>query len=298
MIGAFSAFRNRKLKKTLRENFRIRASWFSGMKSQFARTSRLIAFNDWTATAIGTTFGGAVGFLLGTVGIVGLGAAFALPLLLPLAIVGGVFAYAANKLLLDFRKSEPQAAAIITDKNDRNLSEQSDYRFLSDNESHRDFMLEALKKSEIYVVIRSAFISSNVIDDAFLSAVKSALTRGVTVYLEWGYRVIVSRRNDNEISAVKALRDFTRSLEPNLRNRLKLTYSPTHVKEISVDDRFASSGSFNWLSNASFGKLRNKERSLVLFDERVAREISNDAKAAWKAWPFRFEKAAKSIEKG
>lgn len=122
-----------------------------------------------------------------------------------------------------------------------------------------------------------------VVDDRFLALLSDTASRGVRIYLEWGYRMRAAKLHEHEVRAIERLKQLHRTLP---ERQLRLCNSPTHVKEISVDDETAVIGSFNWLSNASRGAFSNRERSLVYQRASLAHDIRLDAELAWENWKY------------
>ena len=113
----------------------------------------------------------------------------------------------------------------------------------------------------------SGWATSYAIDDESRSLLRACLTRGVRVYIGYGYK----KKNDSkpaagyEIEANNSLKKLQEwCAEERLDGRLHIFYFPNHAKTLIVDDKYAINGSFNWLSNK--GSSQNEERSWIIYD--------------------------------
>ena len=144
-----------------------------------------------------------------------------------------------------------------------------------ENEKHRKYLIDALKKAENRIVITSGWIRNSVITDEFKSLFKACLDRNVDVFIYYGF-VYGNRHNDSDREAL----DYFERMNAQYANfvfRNHLTNDQSgitgnHSKILIQDDRFVVLGSFNWLSNS--GKLKkNLEMSMATNDSKTIREV-------------------------
>ncbi|MFQ5624511.1 MAG: hypothetical protein ACE5FS_14090 [Paracoccaceae bacterium] len=270
----------------MQENWRRRRDALNALRIAGMKGAKRIALGDGGAMLIGGAIFGSVGLWFGTIGIVGIGAAFALPLVLPFALLGAVVVYAANKFWLDYFVSGPAPDDAPTEFSAFVIESEKVWGALKGTIQHQDYLRKVMKSSRHFLIIRSAFISDIVVNDAFIAELQGALLRGVTVHLEWGYRMRDVHPSIHCKRAVWHLDRLFHSLPDDLRGAFRMSIAPTHIKEISVDDNEGSSGSFNWLSNGARHRFANAEKSVVLMKPEFAKEIRLDAEAIWDEWKY------------
>lgn len=227
----------------------------------------------------GTVTGIGAGALLGGggVGIVALGGAIGIPLIAITGLVGLLVGERGGREL-DFFRRQWKGAADRTEVANKRLEELcsadteeqvgSGALRIFDKE-HYEELLAAFVHAERAICIRSAFVSSYVIDRRFVELTKDALLRGVNVYIEYGYRLPneILKQNPSRDKAVESLREIYRWCRANQTpGNFILGDTPTHIKELIVDDDYIIIGSNNWLSNRSF---KNKEVSIKLHDRAM-----------------------------
>jgi len=144
-----------------------------------------------------------------------------------------------------------------------------------ENEKHRDYLIDALKRAENRVVITSGWIRNSVITNDFKSLFKACLDRNVEVFIYYGYVY----GNKHEKSDIKAL-EFFEQMNAQYTNfifRNHLTNDQSgitgnHSKILIQDDRFIVLGSFNWLSNSGRYK-KNLEMSMATNDPKTIHKV-------------------------
>jgi phosphatidylserine/phosphatidylglycerophosphate/cardiolipin synthase-like enzyme len=150
---------------------------------------------------------------------------------------------------------------------------QDDIKPLSDRQ-HYDYMLQQIQEAESSILILSGWMSSSVVDKAFIKTLEKALRRGVSVYLGYGYEDSFGNHNASHYSeaALNALKELKskKGLAPLIVGRFN-----NHQKLLIRDKKRVVCGSHNWLSNRRFV---NHEKSFIVDNERLAiqlfREVS------------------------
>lgn len=137
-------------------------------------------------------------------------------------------------------------------------------------EEHKQELRIALAAAKKELYIASGFLSSNVVNEDFVRELESALARNVIVY------VIVSDFRSHgsdwmQPGYKEALSKLTNLSEKYTNFQLIQTH--THQKGIIVDDRYAISGSFNFLSNQ---KVDRKETSLKVFESKAISKFKRE----------------------
>jgi len=140
---------------------------------------------------------------------------------------------------------------------------------------HRDILLNTLNKAQEKIIILSGWSTSYSIDNDFRYFLRSALKRGVNVYIGFGYQKKneVKVKGQKELEAEKTLLDLQDwSAEVKTTGKLFVREYPNHAKFLSCDYKYTVCGSFNWLSNREFAT--NEERSYkVSFESFVRNEV-------------------------
>ena len=231
--------------------------------------------NEVKKTIMGGGLGAGLATLLGytgSIGIVGYGLGIGVPVALLAAVGGAVVGNRTGigKDLENLIKKEEAKA------NKRHNSKSNNFRF-SGKESHNKELINAFKNATDTLCIRSAFISKFVVNERFEQLLTDTLSRSVNVYIETGYKF--SKTPQPEKIQTKEAIDRLRKIEAKFHGKkgfgkLYVGRTPIHMKEISVDSRYFLSGSNNWLSNKSF---QNKESSLKIIDQVIAKEIRDEA---------------------
>ena len=144
-----------------------------------------------------------------------------------------------------------------------------------ENEKHRRYLIDALKKAENRIVITSGWIRNNVITDEFKSLFKACLDRNVDVFIFYGY-VYGNEHNYSDKEALDYLEKMNAQYTNFIfRNHLTINVdgiTGNHSKILIQDTRFIVLGSFNWLSNS--GKLKNNlEMSMATNDSKTIIEV-------------------------
>jgi hypothetical protein len=124
---------------------------------------------------------------------------------------------------------------------------------------HRLELRAAFKNAKQELCIASGFLSSYVVDSGFIRDLETALRRNVKV------KLIFSDARSHSDWMAAGYREALNSLEFLADNysSLELIQKHTHQKGIVVDDQYAISGSFNFLSNK---RVDRQESSTKIYD--------------------------------
>jgi hypothetical protein len=108
---------------------------------------------------------------------------------------------------------------------------------------HPEILEEALKEAQERLLIVSPWIKSAVVNDGFISSLRSCLARGVAVSIGYG----INPRNPDDGSDKGALRKL-KELTSEYPNLILAPLGDTHSKVLVLDRRYVVVTSFNWLS--------------------------------------------------
>lgn len=250
--------------------------------------ARTAAENITDQTKIGTAVGGTLGLLAagtGSMGIAAMGGAIGVPVALMTALIGAGLgsrwgAEIANEELIN----KLESAANTRSADGLNATENDAFieRILG-KEAHFKSLDNAINEASNTLCIRSGWVSNSVVNTTLSKKLRDALDRGVTIYIETGWR-----RSGEEsasetaysLEAKRILRELILySHDAHLKDpktnigRIFVGDVPTHIKEIVVDSDYYISGSNNWLSN---GMHFNKEASHIIRLPQIAREIRDE----------------------
>ena len=131
---------------------------------------------------------------------------------------------------------------------------------------HRKFLIKTVNKAKEDLVVLSGWATSFALDEELAKSLKSALSRGVNVYICFGYKY--SRGSSKRISDIKGL-EILRDLQ-NYSNDNKafgnmfIAQIPNHSKILMCDKEYYVVGSFNWLSNSGSTENANDEKSVII----------------------------------
>jgi len=134
---------------------------------------------------------------------------------------------------------------------------------------HRLELMAAFKNAKQELCIASGFLSSYVVDSIFIRDLETALHRNVTV------KLIFSDARSHSDRMTAGYREALNSLEVLAGNSsfLELIQKHTHQKGIVVDDQYAISGSFNFLSNK---RVDRQESSTKIYDASAIEQFRRD----------------------
>ena len=129
---------------------------------------------------------------------------------------------------------------------------------------HEELLRSALRNCRQRLCILSGWISSSVVNAAFLKELETALNRGASVFIAWGYEDSAGKHSKSRQGqeAFQSLKRLQMTAErKGYSGKLKLAELPTHEKILVKDNDVVVCGSNNWLSNSRF---HNSERSVVV----------------------------------
>lgn len=134
---------------------------------------------------------------------------------------------------------------------------------------HYSLLLSSIQESKHTLCILSGWIGAPLLEHPVQDALRSALARGVNVYIGYGWESMSGSHELSDIAkrAKKSLESLQEHARRRLPGHLYLSQFPNHEKELVVDDEYVVIGSHNWLSNKTF---RNTERSVVIFSHTSA----------------------------
>lgn len=161
----------------------------------------------------------------------------------------------------------------------KNLSdkEKAELKSLKGPKAHRQKLLQALREANFSLVILSGWLTDYAVDEEFRKLLKEAISRGVLVYIGYGYKSSQEKKEskETEIKAKETLNELQAwSASEETEGRLTVKYYPEHSKILICDNKFAIIGSFNWLSNK--GGSWNDERSWISNDKEFIRSEAID----------------------
>lgn len=132
---------------------------------------------------------------------------------------------------------------------------------------HQQLLDRALTKSHTRLLIISPWIRAQVIDKEFMDKLRTALRRGVEVYIGYG----ISRDGDNDRPADKAAEEKLQKLSTQFGNFVFRRLGDTHAKVLICDSTFIVTGSFNWLSfrGDPDRTFRDEQSTLVEIPEHI-----------------------------
>lgn len=239
-------------------------------------------------TKIGTAVGGAFGILAagtGGMGVAAMGGAIGLPVALVTALIG---AGIGSRWGSEVEKGElvKKLESVTEARSAEGLHAKEDDDFVErivGKEAHFAALDDAISNAKNTLCIRSGWVSKSVVNEDLFYKLKAAIDRGVTIYIETGWRRS-GDKNPVETNFNLEAKDILRSLilyshgvhsvDPITKiGRIFVGDVPTHIKEIVVDSEYYVSGSNNWLSN---GAHFNKEASHIIRLPQIAREIRDE----------------------
>ncbi|PCM43208.1 phospholipase D-like domain-containing protein [Marinobacter sp. ANT_B65] len=241
-----------------------------------------------TSTKVGGTVGGALGLIVagtGGMGIAAMGGAIGVPVALVTALVG---AGVGSRVGSEREKAELiRKLEIIADERSADglaIDEHEDFvERIVGKDAHFSALHGAIDSANNTLCIRSGWISSSVINDSLCMRFKEAMERGVTIYIESGWRksgeskaieTSFTVEAKNKLSELIIFSHNAHEKDPkSVVGRFMVGDVPTHIKEVVVDSDYYISGSNNWLSN---GLHSNKEASHIIRLPQIAREIRDE----------------------
>lgn len=136
---------------------------------------------------------------------------------------------------------------------------------------HHDFMLNAIDDAKYSICILSGWISKRIVDAEFMECISAAMSRGVDVYLGYGYEYKRGHEEngDSKIALAVLKTAANDAMKASRAGSLNVGKFATHEKILLIDCSVIVSGSHNWLSNANH---LNEESSLIVEDKALAEQ--------------------------
>ncbi len=241
------------------------------------------------STKAGAAIGGTAGLIVagtGGVGIAALGGAIGLPVALVTAI-GGAFLGSRYGLAQENKELINKLEKIAEERQLENLSiseSEPSVERITGKDAHFKALHDSIDAANNTLCIRSGWITMSVVNEDIYERFKNALDRGVTIYIESGWRKSGQTKaieTKYTLEAKKILRKLIIYSHEKYQNDLSTVKCgrmfvgdvPTHIKEVVVDSEYYISGSNNWLSNGVFS---NQEASHIIRLPQIAREIRDE----------------------
>jgi hypothetical protein len=134
---------------------------------------------------------------------------------------------------------------------------------------HKQELTSAFKIAKQELCIASGFLSSNVVNANFIRDLETVLRKNVNVKLI--FSDVRSHGGFMESGYQKALDSLVAIA--GCSSHLELIQKHTHQKGIVVDEQYAISGSFNFLSNKNVNK---QESSLKIYSPKAIKKFKRD----------------------
>jgi phosphatidylserine/phosphatidylglycerophosphate/cardiolipin synthase-like enzyme len=172
----------------------------------------------------------------------------------------------ANSLVEKLKKDLSRIDNDYLKKNIDNLNSK-DISIIDTPQKHRVKLLSSLAIANRQIIILSGWVMSYSVNEEFRNSLKKALTRGVDVFIGYGYQSQTSTSKEEVYNkAENNLKDLQQWSSTNkTKGILEIFYYPNHSKILICDNKYAIYGSFNWLSNG--GGTENEERSCIIYKE-------------------------------
>ena len=135
---------------------------------------------------------------------------------------------------------------------------------------HKVELAAAFRDARTDLYVASGFLSSYVVNQAFLQQLAAVLDRGINVKLI--FAGIESHKKDWMRDGFVQALSHLEALEGQYAN-LQLIQKHTHQKAIVVDNRYAIVGSFNFLMN---DKVKNDETSLKIYEPDAIEKLRDE----------------------
>ena len=138
---------------------------------------------------------------------------------------------------------------------------------------HRPRLMEAFREASHFILIVSPWLSPVAVNHEMLEAISSALEKGVTVIIGFGFD---KENSPQEKEVLRNLRRISKNYEENLLKVVRLKES--HAKVVICDNQYLITTSFNWLSFAGrsdwgnrveFGMLSREKSSINDMKKKV-----------------------------
>jgi len=155
---------------------------------------------------------------------------------------------------------------------DRLLREAGDRPRIVPTATCREVFLRSLDNAKERLLVVSAFIGSEVVNDSFVSQVEKAVRRGVKVFIVYGQSDPERMKRWSWTGAEERLRSLATRHEGSIR----LQVGDTHAKMLVCDQAVALCGSFNFLSYRGEGRRVRDEKATLMTHPSDVEEVAND----------------------
>ena len=147
------------------------------------------------------------------------------------------------------------------------------YQMLATHECAKT-LRDAMATASRRLMIVSAFLSSQVVNDNFIQRLEDCLKRGVEVWIGFGFGDKAKRSRFDWSHAEDALKDLRRKYKKSM---FLHDFKNSHEKLLIKDDDYVVVGSYNWLSfEQERGASYRRENALLVKDGRVIAEHWNE----------------------
>ena len=160
----------------------------------------------------------------------------------------------------------------ISDELDLEGLDNTEIETIEGPENHRNELIETLERAKHTVIIWSGFARNFSINDELIDLFKSALNRGVNIYVGYGYNTSRGEKaSATVIEKLNKLREYGK--EERSRGFFLIGVKDNHKKILVCDDEYIIVGSFNWLGNNK-GNPNDEESYKITNRDRVVKESS------------------------
>ena len=139
-------------------------------------------------------------------------------------------------------------------------------------------LLRALDDATNRVIIVSGTLTDKAVDDEFCDRLARASSRGVNVYIAWGFS---GQGFGDQAARVRQMgAQLTRKMESSVTGpgTLRVEYQNTHEKYLVCDAKFSVNGSFNWLGfRGDLQKREKREGSLYTEQQDLIEDVAKIA---------------------
>jgi hypothetical protein len=131
--------------------------------------------------------------------------------------------------------------------------------------AHKRELSSAAKEASRELVILSGWLTSSVVNDLFVRTLEDAMSRGVKIYIGYGWEDWNGSHSESASSADAIFR--LNALKKKNPNAIHIAKFANHQKILIKDNDYIICGSNNWLSNNAF---RNSEISMKIYSPSLA----------------------------
>lgn len=136
----------------------------------------------------------------------------------------------------------------------------------------REVFLQSLDNARQRLLIVSAFIGAEVVNDSFVTQIDKAVRRGVKVFVVYGQSDPERMKRRSWLDAEERLR----ALSKRHKEAVRVEVGDTHAKMLVCDDQVALCGSFNFLSYRGEGRKVRDEKATLMTHPDDIEEVAKD----------------------